>query len=121
MRYFLGIEISRLSRSIFISTKACLDLFNETEILECKPANTPIDQNYKLMTNDKAPIDHERYQRLVEMLIYLFHTRPNIIFAVSIFSQFMHDPRERYMETVYRVLCNCNTHSIYQLQLAVDA
>jgi len=32
---------------------------------------------------------------LWEKLMYLSHTRPDIAYAVSVVSQFMHDPRER--------------------------
>ena len=32
------------------------------------------------------------------------HTRPDIAFAVSMISQFMHSPKEKHLEAVYRVL-----------------
>lgn len=37
-------------------------------------------------------------------LIYLVHTRPDIAYAVSMVSQFMHAPRELHLEAVYRIL-----------------
>ena len=37
-------------------------------------------------------------------LIYLSHTRPDIAYAVSVVSQFMHSPKERHQEAVYRIL-----------------
>jgi len=40
----------------------------------------------------ETPVDTGRYQRLVEKLIYLAHTQPNMSFPVSVFSQFMHAP-----------------------------
>ena len=48
--------------------------------------------------------DKECYQQLVEKLIYLSHTRPDISYAVSVVSQFMHLPGEEHMEAVYRIL-----------------
>ena len=50
------------------------------------------------------PVDRERYQRLVGRLIYLCHTRPDISYAVSVVSRYMHDPRTRHMEVVYQIL-----------------
>ena len=38
-----------------------------------------------------------RYQKLVGKLIYLSHTRPDIAFAVSLVSQFMHSPYEKHL------------------------
>lgn len=49
-------------------------------------------------------MDRECYQRLVGKLIYLSHTRPDIAFAVSAVSQFMHDPRSSHMDAVTRIL-----------------
>ena len=42
---------------------------------------------------DQLPVDKGRYQRLVEKLMYLMHTRPDILYALSTVSQFMHNPR----------------------------
>ncbi|GAV84981.1 hypothetical protein CFOL_v3_28421, partial [Cephalotus follicularis] len=44
------------------------------------------------------------YQRLVGRLIYLSHSRPDITFAISMVSQYMHDPHSTYLEAVYRIL-----------------
>ena len=49
-------------------------------------------------------IDKEKYQRLVGRLIYLSHTRPDIAFAVSMVSQYMHSPNQGHSDAVYRIL-----------------
>ena len=60
--------------------------------------DTLIDPNKKLEElEDSCLVNKGRHQRLVEKLIYLSHTRPNIAFAVSFVIQFMHSPREVYM------------------------
>ena len=73
-------------------------------MLGCRPAATPIEQNHRLRKDVGTPVDKECYQRLVERLIYLSHTRPDIAFVVSVVSQFMHDPRSSHMNAVYRIL-----------------
>ena len=45
-----------------------------------------------------------RYQRLVGRLIYLAHTRPDLAYALSVVSQYMHNPREQHMNAVMRIL-----------------
>jgi hypothetical protein len=52
------------------------------------------------MDSNQIPTDTERYQMLVEKLIYLSHTRPDIAYAVSVISQFMYSPNEEHMEVV---------------------
>ena len=73
-------------------------------MLGCHPVATPIEQNHRLRKDVGTPVDKECYQRLVERIIYLSHTRPDIAFAVSVVSQFMHDPRSSHMNAVYRIL-----------------
>lgn len=41
-------------------------------------------------------MDKEIYQRLLHRLIYLSHNRPDIVFVVSLISQFMHQPKEAF-------------------------
>lgn len=99
LQYFLGIEVARSKHGIFLSQrKYVLDLLTETRMLDCKPADTPIEQNHKFgMYPNQAPTDKERYQRLVGRLIYLSHTWPDIAYAVNVVSQFMHQPSETHM------------------------
>lgn len=105
LRYFLGIEVARGEEGVVLSQrKYVLDLLKETGMLGCKPATSPIDQKFKLSAEAGEPVDRERYQRLVGRLIYLSHTRPDISFAVSVVSRYMHDPRKGHMEVVYRIL-----------------
>jgi hypothetical protein len=105
LRYFLGIEIARNPKGIVLSQrKYVLDLLNETGMLGCRPASTPIDLNHKLCAESGNPVNKERYQRLVGRLIYLCHTRPDISYAVSVVSRYMHDPRSGHLDVVYRIL-----------------
>jgi hypothetical protein len=105
LRYFLEIEISRGAEGIILSQrKYVLDLLTETSMLECRPAVAPIDQKFKLSAEVGEPVDRERYQRLVDRLIYLSHTRPDISFVVSVVSRYMYDPREGHMDAVYQIL-----------------
>ncbi|CAL9010681.1 unnamed protein product [Prunus brigantina] len=82
--YFLGIEVARSKHGIFLSQrKYILDLLAETGMLDCKPIDTPSEQNHKLgLYPDQVPTDKECYQRLVGKLIYISHTRPDIAYAV---------------------------------------
>ena len=106
LRYFLGMEVARSRKGIVVSQrKYILDLLKETGMSSCKPADTPIDPNKKLGDSKQGdPVDAGQYQRLVGKLIYLSHTRPDIAFAVSLVSQFMHNPYKEHLEATYRIL-----------------
>lgn len=83
LRYFLGIEVSRSAKGIYLSQrKYILDLLVETGMSGCCPCPTPVEPNLRLVKEGGSPVDREQYQRLVGRLIYLSHTRPDIAFAV---------------------------------------
>lgn len=71
----------------------------------CKPVDTLVDPNKKLGDSEQGGlVDACQYQRLVGKLIYLSHTRPDIAFAVSLVSQFMHALHKEHLEATYRIL-----------------
>nr|AAP21414.1 putative polyprotein [Oryza sativa Japonica Group]ABF99446.1 retrotransposon protein, putative, unclassified [Oryza sativa Japonica Group] len=105
LRYFLGIEIARSSKGIVLSQrKYVLDLLTDTGMLGCRASTTPIDRNHQLCAQSGDPVDKEAYQRLVGRLIYLCHTRPDISYAVSVVSRYMHDPRTGHLDVVHKIL-----------------
>ncbi|RVW95638.1 Retrovirus-related Pol polyprotein from transposon RE1 [Vitis vinifera] len=82
LKYFLGLEIAQSSSGVVMSQrKYALDILEETGMLECKPIDTPMDPNVKLVPGQGEPLrDPRRYQRLVGKLNYLTITRPDIFF-----------------------------------------
>ncbi|RVW31514.1 Retrovirus-related Pol polyprotein from transposon RE1 [Vitis vinifera] len=106
LKYFLGIEVSRSSEGIFLSQrKYALDLLQETGMSGCQPVNTPIEEGLKLCVEpNQVSTDKGRYQRLVGRLMYLAHTRPDLAYALSVVSQYMHNPGEQHMNAVMRIL-----------------
>ena len=106
LKYFLGIEVAQFKRGIFLSQrKYTLDLLSEVGLLKCKQTDVLIQHNHRLGEYpDQIPIDKGKYRRLVGKLIYLSHTRPDIAYAVSVASQFMHCPSEDHMNVVTQIL-----------------
>ncbi|RDY13297.1 hypothetical protein CR513_01805, partial [Mucuna pruriens] len=90
LTYFLDMEISR---------KYIIGLLKETGMSGCKPTDTPIGPNQKLCDEKEGnTVNTTQYQRMVGNLIYLSHTRSNIVFVVSLVSQFMHSPSKKHLE-----------------------
>jgi Reverse transcriptase (RNA-dependent DNA polymerase) len=106
LSYFLGIEIAYSNKGLFLSQrKYTLNLLKETEKLGAKPANTPMETNTKLRLEEGELLaDIGQYQRLVGKLIYLTVTRPDISFAVSTVSQFMHALRTSHLSAIDIIL-----------------
>ena len=105
LRYFLGIEVARSEKGISLSQrKYTLDLLSDMGMLGCRAAPTPIEQNHQLTAQSGELMDKESYQKLVGRVLYLCHTRPNITYAVSVVSRYMHEPRNEHLDAVHRIL-----------------
>lgn len=100
--HFLEIKVTYSKQDIIISWKKyVLVLLQETTKLGCKPASILVEQNQRVSVNDESiKVDNVHYKRLVEKLIYLTHIRPNLIYIISVVSQFMHGPEERHLQVV---------------------
>ena len=106
LKYFLGIEIAQSKSSVVMSQrKYILDILEETGMLNCKPVDTPMDPNVKLVPGQGEPLqDPRRYRRLVERLNYLTITRLDISFPVSVVSQFLQPPCVSHWDAVICIL-----------------
>ena len=87
-------EVAQSRSGIVISQrKYALDILEKTGMMGCKPIDTPMDPNVKLLPGHGEPLNNlERCRRLVGKLNYLTVTRPDISFPVSVVSQFMTSP-----------------------------
>ncbi|KAL9259617.1 Retrovirus-related Pol polyprotein from transposon RE2-like protein [Drosera capensis] len=114
-----------LSKQFQIIDLDKLKYFLECELLGCKPADSSMLHEIKLMSKDGKPLhDPERYRRLIGKLNYLIVTRPDIAYPVSVVSQFMFVPRTIHwdataallfedppLDIVSSLMAVCYTHS----------
>ena len=85
--------------------KYTFDILTDTGILDCKPVDTPMDPNVKLVLSQGELLrDLGRYRRLVGKLNYLTITWPNISFLVSVVSQFLQSPYDSHWDVVVHIL-----------------
>ena len=112
LKYFLGIEIAQSSSSVVLSQrKYALNILEETGMLDCKPVDTPMDPNVKLVPKEGESLgDPGRYRRLVGKLNYLTITRPDISFLVSVVRQFPQSPCDSHWDAVIRILRYIKVH-----------
>ena len=80
-------------------------MLSETEKLGVKPCSTPMAPNVQLTKEGELFEDPERYRRLVGKLNYLTVTRPDIVYSVSVLSQYMPSPTVSHWVAVEHILC----------------
>ncbi|XP_040967990.1 uncharacterized protein [Gossypium hirsutum] len=74
-------------------------------MLNCKATSTPVAIGGKLSSQgDFEKVSESTYRSLVGCLLYLIASRPDIMFAVSLLSRFMHCCNEKHFQTAKRVL-----------------
>lgn len=88
LNYFLGLEVSSVSTGYNLSqVKYASDLLSRSSIRDNKIAPTPLEHDVKLNSSDGAPFNNPtQYHQLVDGLIYLTVTWPNIAYVVHIVS-----------------------------------
>ena len=106
LHYFLGIEICQNEDGIFISQKKyAKTILKKFGMGGCKSVPTPLVVNEKLQNEDGSKeVDASIYRSLVGSLLYLTATRPDIMYAASLLSRFMHKPTQIQFGTAKRVL-----------------
>ncbi|XP_051140618.1 uncharacterized mitochondrial protein AtMg00810-like [Andrographis paniculata] len=93
------------SKGLFLNQrKYIIDLLHDANLVDAKPAPTPLDSKLKLQSVGKLLPSPSMYQKLVGKLIYLTITRPDIAFPVSLVSQHMHAPTNYHLQLVKRIL-----------------
>ena len=102
----MGIEVAKSNQGLFLTQRQyALDIISDSGLTASKPVDFPMEQNLKLTPSEGSVLsDPSPYQCLVDRLIYLTVTRPDIAYPVNILSQFMQEPRQPHMDAAIRFL-----------------
>ncbi|XP_068663043.1 uncharacterized mitochondrial protein AtMg00810-like [Aristolochia californica] len=104
LKYFLGIEVYQSKYEIVLSQKKyVLDLLKDIWIMGCRPADTHMDVNIKLCASFGEDVDIYKYHRLVGKLFYLTVTKHDILYIVSVVSQYIHIPQLTNWQALKRI------------------
>ncbi|XP_026442467.1 uncharacterized protein LOC113342015 [Papaver somniferum] len=103
LRYFLGIEVASSPKGYLLSqSKYVSDILKKARISDTDPVDTPFEMNARYTNTDSVLLDI--YRTIVGSLVYLTITRPDIVYAVHIVSQFVSSPTTIHWAAVMRIL-----------------
>jgi len=88
LRYFLCIEVAYSLRGyLFSQSKYVADILERAKLTDNKTVDTPIEVNTRYSSSDDLPlINPTLYRTIVESLVYLTITRPDIAYVFHVVS-----------------------------------
>jgi hypothetical protein len=103
---YLGVEFQRHPHGFFLSQRDyVLQMLSDFNMQDCRPEHIPMSPGLPLVTDMDSPYtDPHHYSQIVEKLIFLTTTRPDIAYAVSNVSRYMSSPQHAHLNVVYHIL-----------------
>jgi hypothetical protein len=104
--YFMGLQVKQTSEGIFISqSKYVKDLVKRFSLDGKSHARTPMSTSVKISANlTGKQVDPTLYRSMIESLLYLTTSRPDIAFSVGFCARFQANPKESHLTTVKRII-----------------
>ncbi|XP_017441167.1 secreted RxLR effector protein 161-like [Vigna angularis] len=106
LTYFLGLQVKQAKSGIFIhQSKYCTDLLKKFKMLDCNEAPTPMATNCYLDLDEAGKnVDQKMYKGMIESLLYLTASRPDIMHNVCLYAKFQSSLKESHLTAVKRIL-----------------
>eukprot|EP00253_Pinus_taeda_P012082 PITA_12082 len=100
MHYFLGLEVwQKLGETSLSQGKYVVKILERFGMVDCKPVTTPMELDFKKLSSSAAESvlrNATKHQQLVEALMFLVNSHPDICFAVNTLSQHMVEPHHMH-------------------------
>jgi hypothetical protein len=102
LTFLLDIQVKQMKQDTFVhQTKYTKDLMKKFNMIELKPVSTPISMATTLDPDENGKaIDQREYRSMIDFLLYLMATRPDIQFMVCMCARFQASPHTSYRQVV---------------------
>ncbi|GKF60888.1 hypothetical protein Tco_0177674, partial [Tanacetum coccineum] len=103
--FFLGLQIFQNPRGIFINqSKFALESLKKYGFDSCDPVDTPMVEKPKLDEDKEGKaVDPSQYHGMIDTLLYLTASRPDLQFAKCMCARYQARPTEKYLHAVKRI------------------
>ena len=106
--WLLGIQIEFLESEISLSQTAYINkILKKFGIFECSKVLIPVDPNHKLYKTieDDKTTDTNHYQQILGSIMYtIIGTRPDLVYTITLLSQYASNPSAEHLGALKRVL-----------------
>ncbi|XP_062075335.1 uncharacterized protein LOC133779378 [Humulus lupulus] len=106
LSFFQGLQIRQLDNGIFLSqTKYALNMLKKIRLEKSKHAKTPIGTTIKLSRDvSRKPVDPTLFHSMIDSLLYLTASRPDICFSVGLCARYQSNPTGSHFTAVKRIM-----------------
>ncbi|GJZ71960.1 retrovirus-related pol polyprotein from transposon TNT 1-94 [Tanacetum coccineum] len=100
--FFLGLQIKQMEDGIFFNqSKYIKEMLKKFRLEDSIPTKTPISTEIKLIKDDEADsVDSSKYRGMIDILLYLTASRPDIMFSVCLCAHLKENPKTTHLEAV---------------------
>ncbi|GJR21801.1 retrovirus-related pol polyprotein from transposon TNT 1-94 [Tanacetum coccineum] len=105
MSFFLGLQVLQSPEGIFINQyKYALEILKKFRMDSCDPVDTLMVDRLKLDEDPLGiPVDQTRFRSMVDSLMYLTASRPDLVFDVCMCARYQTSPTKKHLEALKRV------------------
>nr|GEW57545.1 putative ribonuclease H-like domain-containing protein [Tanacetum cinerariifolium] len=104
LKFFLGIQIHQSPRGIFINqVKYAQEILIKHGMTSCDSVGTPMATKHLDAVLSGTPVDQTKYRSMVEALMYLTASRPDIMHATCYCARYQAKPTEKHLTAVKRI------------------
>nr|GEV78191.1 retrovirus-related Pol polyprotein from transposon TNT 1-94 [Tanacetum cinerariifolium]GEV78205.1 retrovirus-related Pol polyprotein from transposon TNT 1-94 [Tanacetum cinerariifolium] len=104
LKFFLGIQIHQSPRGIFLNqAKYSQEILIKHGMTSCDSVGTPMATKHLDADLSGTPVSQTKYQSMVEALMYLTASRPDIVHATCYCARYQAKPTEKHITTVKRI------------------
>ncbi|GJV06803.1 retrovirus-related pol polyprotein from transposon TNT 1-94 [Tanacetum coccineum] len=110
LKFFLGIQIHQSPRGIFINqAKYAQEILKKHGMTSCDSIGTSMAMKHQDADLSGTPVDHTKYRSMVEALMYLTASRPDIVHATCYCARYQAKPTEKHLTAVKQEKLHLNS------------
>jgi hypothetical protein len=105
LQFFLGLQIKQSKEGTFVhQAKYTKDIVRKFKMKDSKDMATPMSTTTALDANEEGEhVDQKEYRSMIESLLYLKVTRPDIQFSICLCTRFQASPRTSHRQAVKHI------------------
>ena len=123
LTFFLSLQVKQKKEGIFVSQeKYARNIVKKFRLDSKKHASTPMSSSTKLNVDSSGvEMSPTLYRSIIESLLYLTTSRPDIAFSIDVCARYQVAPKESHLTAVKRIIRYINETLDYGLWYSKDS